>query len=268
MPIMAEANQNPIQGGLAPIANSFQQLQMELRAGRLGKDVTKFNGDGHRRFRQWLGDVERVGVALNANDNAMLALCFETLKGPAAEHLTRIARAQPNIPWQQLRQQLIALYSDISDAHIALQSLRKIKQRSGESVQVFADRIRSLAEEAYPNVNLNQPLIQNSLIEALIDGVLDDGIAKKLMRGRQNIADFDAATALAVQEQQVNKQYGIRRRGEEPMDVNTIKNSKPTPVENKLDTLCSKLESLLTQEEEPAVPSFLQRNKLIFWWPR
>ena len=166
----------------------------------MGKEVTKFNGNGHRRFRQWLSDIERVGVALNANDNAMLALCFETLKGPAAENLTRIARATPNIPWQQLRTQLTAQYSDVSDAHIALQTLRKIRQRSGESMQAFADRVRTLAEEAYPNVNLNQPLIQNSLIEALIDGCLDDGIAKKLMRGRQNLADFDAAVQYAVQE--------------------------------------------------------------------
>ena len=112
---MAEAQQPPpLPGGLASLANSFQQLQMELRAERLGKEVTKFNEDAHRRFRQWLSDIERISVALNANDNAMLALCFETLKEPAAENLPRIARATPNIPWQQLRTQLTAQYSDVA----------------------------------------------------------------------------------------------------------------------------------------------------------
>ena len=251
---MAEG-QPPPPGDLAPLANSFQQLQMELRAGRLGKEVSKFNGDGHHRFRRWVSDVERVGVALNANDNAMLALCFETLKGPAAENLTRIVRATPNITWQQLRARLTAQYSDVSDAHIALQTLRKIKQKAGESMEAFADRVRTLSEEAYPGVDLQQPLIQNSLVEALIDGVLDDGISKKLMRARQGLADFDTAVQFAVREQQVNKQYGLRRRGEEPMDVSGVKRKtqldkgSALAVEERLDNLCQRLDAALTTTE-------------------
>ena len=165
---MAQANQNakapaqgPIPGNLVPLTTSFKQLQMELRACRLGRKITKFNGDGYKKFRQWLNDI--------------------------------------------------ALYR-----HIALQTLRKIKQRSGESIQSFAERTGQLADEAYPNMNKGQPPIQNSLVEA------NDGIAMLLMRTRQNFQNFDQAVDAAVQEQQGNKQFGVRRSGEEPMDVFVI----------------------------------------------
>ena len=117
---------------------------------------------------------------------------------------------------------MVRQYSDVSDAHIALQTLRKIKQKPEESKQGFAERIRQLAAEAYPNVNLKQALIQNSLIDALIDGVHNDGIAKKLMRNRPQYQTFDQAVTAAVQGQQINK-FGVRRSGEEPMDISTVR---------------------------------------------
>ena len=137
---MADDDQAQPQGpqlGLGPLQNAFHQLQMELRAGRLGKRVPDYNGDGSKRFREWLSDIERVGVALNADDNTMKALCFESLKGPAAEHFSRIDRNFPGAPWPQIRQALTSQYSDISDVHMALQRLRKIKQRKGNRFNAF-----------------------------------------------------------------------------------------------------------------------------------
>ncbi len=75
------------------------------------------------------------------------------------------------------------------------------------------------------------------------------------MRGRNGLADFDAAIQFAVREQQVNKQYGIRRRGEEPMDVSAATKGKGRPVEEKLDSLCNKLGALLTSEKAVDPPS-------------
>lgn len=252
---MAQANQPPpappVPGNLGQITNSFQQLQMELRAGRISREITKFNGDGYKKFRQWLNDIERYRTALNAGDDATLAMCFESLRGSAADFLTRTVQQNPNVTWQQFRALMVGQYSDVSDAHIALQTLRKIKQKPGESIQGFAERIRQLADEAYPNVNLQQALIQNSLVEALIDGVHNDGIAKKLMRNRPQYQNFDQAVTAAVQEQQVNKQFGVRRSGEEPMDISAVR-SKPTKsLEDKIDSLVDTMSLLLGPRSEP-----------------
>ena len=47
----------------------------------------------------------------------------------------------------------------------------------GEIIQPFAERIRSLDTEAYPNQNHNHRLIQDSLAGVLIDDVFNDHIS-------------------------------------------------------------------------------------------
>ena len=71
---------------------------------------------------------------------------FESLPGSAAYFLTRTVQQYPNITWNNFRQLMVGRYSDISDAHIALQTLRKVNQRYSEPIQSFAKRIRQLAE--------------------------------------------------------------------------------------------------------------------------
>ena len=236
--------------GLGALQNAFHNIQMELRAGRMGKRIPDFNGDGSRRFREWLADVERIGAALNADDGTIKALCFESLKGPAAEHFSRINRNYPGAPWQQVRQALIGQYSDIGDNHLALQKLRRIRQKRGETIQSFVERIRSLGQEAYPNQNHNNPLIQDSLIGALIDGVCDDHIARKLIRERPD--DFEDAVTISIREQQAAKHFSMRRQtDEEPMNVSQVSRPK---LDEKVDQLCDQLDRLLPQTQQPIQP--------------
>ena len=72
----------------------------------------------------------------------------------------------------------------MEDSHTAIQRLRQIKQKRGESIQSFAERIRTHDKEAYPNPRGDNPLVQDSLIEALIDGVVNDHITRKLKSER------------------------------------------------------------------------------------
>lgn len=250
----AQGAQGP-QLGLGALQNAFHNIQMELRAGRMGKRIPDFNGDGSRRFKEWLADIERIAGALNADDATIKALCFESLKGSAAEHFARVNRNHPNAQWRDIRRALVAQYSDAGDSHIAIQRLRQIKQKRGESIQSFAERIRTLGQEAYPNQQGNNPLVQDSLIEALIDGVVDDHIARKLIRERPD--DFEDAVVRAIREQQASKHFSMRRnvyaRNEEPMDVNSVVQPR---LADKVDQLCDQLEKLMPapKPEEPSNP--------------
>ena len=63
--------------------------------------------------------------------------------------------------------------------HVAQQKLRRLTQQKGESVQTVLKRILSLADDAYPGHNIDNPLIQCVLSDAFIDELLDDHIASK-----------------------------------------------------------------------------------------
>ena len=61
-------------------------------------------------------------------------------------------------------------------------------------------RIFALAEEAYVGEPMANPLIQQSLEDALIEGVKNSGISKRLIRVRH--ATLEAALNIAVRKQQ------------------------------------------------------------------
>ena len=142
------------------------------------KQIRDFSGEGAKRFRDWLKDMERVGNAIDTDGERYKSLALQTLWGPAADFVARRLEETPNMNWQQLKQQLLRQYSDEGEAHLALLKLRRLKQAKGESVQNFGDRIMSLAGEAYLRQNPNNPLIQSALVEVLMEGVSNNAIAR------------------------------------------------------------------------------------------
>ena len=54
-----------------------------------------------------------------------------------------------NHNWGQMKTQLPVRFSDVTDGQMALSLLRQCKQKSGESIHNYAERILSLPETAY-----------------------------------------------------------------------------------------------------------------------
>ena len=77
-----------------------------------------------------------------------------------------------------------------------------------------------LGKDAYVGGDMNNLLIQATLIEAFVDGVKDNGVARKLIR--ENPSKSDQAVALASAEQQADKAFNIRRR-DEPMEIDEVR---------------------------------------------
>ena len=111
---------------------------------------------------------------MEADGERMKSFALQTLKGAAAEFCSRTLKLNQNIEWRRLRQLLIEQYSDTSDAYVAKSRLRELSQQPSESIQNFAERIFALADEAYHDQNIDDPLIQGILVDILIEGVLND----------------------------------------------------------------------------------------------
>ena len=68
---------------------SFKQLQLEMRANCMSKQIREFTGEGAKRFKYWLADVERVSQALKADDQRTKNPAFQSLRRSAREFLSR-----------------------------------------------------------------------------------------------------------------------------------------------------------------------------------
>ena len=145
----------------------------------------------------------------------MKSLALQTLSSLASAFLVRYLRDHPQSDWSNAKAALKGRFSDLADTQFAAQQLRRLKQKSSENVQAFAERIYSLAEEAYPGQDLSNAVLQKQLTELFIDGVSEDTIVRKLIRERP--ATLEAAIRTAAYEQQTSKTFNLRRhRYDEP----------------------------------------------------
>ena len=220
----AQAPQNDLP--LQVLTEQFTRLEAELRAAGAHNRVGTFSGEGNgAQFTQWMKEMERVRIALKADDERMKFIALQTLSGQAADFATGLIKTDAQLTWDRLYAQLRERYSDLADVLFARQRLKRLKQKKVESVQNFFQRIISLADESYPGQNLANNVIQEQLIEIFVDGLLDNNMAKRLIRARpQNTA---AALHMATQEQQATRAYELRR-GETPMEVDNVRSQGGT----------------------------------------
>ena len=80
-------------------------------------------------------------------------------------------KSNANVKWETLKEELSIRFLDV----INKQLLRHIKQKKNEKVQVYAERLLSLAEHAGSVSDMH-------LVEYFIDGLYSDRVMLKVMR--------------------------------------------------------------------------------------
>jgi predicted DsbA family dithiol-disulfide isomerase len=104
-------------------------------------------------------------------------LAFKTSTGAVSDYLKVNRRAE----WDALKAELAKRFADISDAQHAFTLLRQVKQERNERVQVYAERLLSLAEQAYEGAQDAQ-VTESHLIGFFTDGLYSDRLKIKVMR--------------------------------------------------------------------------------------
>ena len=100
---------------------------------------------------------------------------------------------------------------------MALSMLRRVKQKQGETIHNYSDRILTLAEDAYGNQGGNAA--EKNLIDIFVDGLLRDHLKMIILRDQP--VTLQAAIAVAVNEQNFRNRVKIASGGSqyEPMEV-------------------------------------------------
>ena len=108
--------------------------------------------------------------------------------------------------WGQVRAELTARFAEVTDSRYALMLLRKVRQRPGENVQVYAERLMALDQEAFAGQAGDAE--DRQLVGFFIDGLTFDYMKMKVMR--ENPATLQAAIAVATHEQNLRKCFDLR----------------------------------------------------------
>lgn len=172
--------------------------------------IEKYAGEP-KKFQHWIKSIEKYVLLIHGDAESKKGFALQTSEGPVSEFLFRYLQAHADATWDQVYEQLKSRFSDIIDSQHALQVLRTTRQRHGESIQCFSERLLLGAEQSWPGKELTDALIERQMIDCLIDGMLDSGVARKVMR--ENPASFQLAVQIAVQEQNLGRKFELRNRG-------------------------------------------------------
>ena len=114
--------------------------------------------------------------------------------------------AFPQNTWNDLRGELAKRFSDVNDSQYALSLLRSVRQKVGENIQIYAERILSLAEEAFAGQGGNA--VERQLIDTFVDGLVNnDQLKMKILR--DNPDTLQGAISIATKEQNLRARVNL-----------------------------------------------------------
>ena len=240
---------------LAALSQSLGKIQLDNRIKLLKSNVRVFNGEGERRFQDWLSDMTRVVTVNAATDEEMRMLTMATLADVAADFVSRGIGVNPNLTWEEIKTKMIARYSDDADATVARQKLKKMEQKESETVQNFGERLFKQAKLAYPNVQIGgDPIVQSILIEILANGAKDYAIGRALTRKKPQT--LDRALEIAAAEQALQRSCKMLKQFKdpqhEPMDVSAVQTERKENPETlaKLEVLIDAVSALANHAQQ------------------
>ena len=163
-------------------------------------------------FKKWVREVEKYAQIVNLTDREIPNIAHATCSGSVSDFVKRYfeeMRAEGKIPnWKDLKKLLQKRFAEISDSQQAMAVLRKMKQNANESVQIFAERMLRVAEDAFPEDDTFSPISELQLIDIFCDGLAHDYLRMKVLR--EFPQTLEQAVQITMKEQNLRKRFYLR----------------------------------------------------------
>lgn len=204
------------------LANQMANMSSAVGAQGIAQVVKNFDGDT-KEYKGWVKSVEKYALLTGVGQDRIKMVAYQASKGAVSDFIFRYMNDHPLCTWDDLKQELNGRFGEITDSQHAFMLLRKVKQKPDENVQLYAERLMSLAEEAFRGQQLNLQPIATQLIGFFIDGLAFDYLKMKVMR--DNPVTLTEAVTVAMDEQNLRRRFDLRKgrtydyREVQPMEV-------------------------------------------------
>ena len=241
-PQQLEEVSREISSGIKDLHVGLQSLSDHFKTVSLKERVPTFDGSGGSvKFHAWLKAMIRTRTMNSLTDGAMKELATLTTKGTCSDYLLRVLGTSKFLTWDLLVKQMKERYSNSCDSLLARQALANLRQGNNESIQSFAERIMTGADEAYTRDQMKGTIVLDNILRVFIKGIKDVHIARTLIRKKPR--HLEEALRLALEMQRNNITFEITRgtnidtqetRDIQPMDISQI-TSQPREEEQEME---------------------------------
>lgn len=177
---MGDAPIDPIERAFKNLRDEVHNVSITLGVQGVAQNIRSYDGLDKQKYREWIREIEKHRVMMNMNEGSCIMLAYQTSKGAVSGFIERFRAGNPNADWRDLKTELARRFSDIADCHTALTMLRQIKQRHGESLNLYAERILGISGEAFEDEQA--PGVQAQLIDIFVTGLSNDQLKMTILR--------------------------------------------------------------------------------------
>ena len=110
--------------------------------------VGVFEGDP-TKFRDWIKSIEKY---IGGDDDQTKRLAYQISRGAVSDYIQRYMTEHSNSSWEDLKSELNIRFAEVNYSHHAFTKLHKARQTKNETVQVYAERLYALANDAFAKV--------------------------------------------------------------------------------------------------------------------
>ena len=171
---------DPLEQAFKSLQNEVHNVNVILGVQGAAQNIKPFNGENKAQFREWIRDIEKYKTMMTMAENNCILLAYQASKGAVTGFIERYKRGNPNVTWGELKVELASRFSDVTDRSFALSLLRQIKQKQGESLNLYAERLMSISYEAFENEQA--PGVQAQLIDIFVSGLNNDQLKLTILR--------------------------------------------------------------------------------------
>ena len=216
------AEQPPFVRLFETVETQMSQLTTTVGAQGIAKIVESFDRSKPKNFKNWIKSIEKSATLTKTSTENVRLVAYQSSHSPVSDFPKRYLSANRNHSWDQIKQELKIRFGEVIDSQHALLMLRRVKQNKGEFIQVYAETLLALAEDAFEGQD--DASVQRQLIGYFIDGLLFDFMKMKVMRGNPN--SFNDAVKSATGEQNLRKRFTLQT-GIEPKDTIAPREEEP-----------------------------------------
>ena len=160
---------------------------------------TEINSGEPKGFEEWIKSIEKYALLTDADGAQTKHIAYQAFKVLFQTFIYCYITAISNNTWNQLKNELSARFSEMQDSQHAFTLLRQTKQKLSETVQVYAERLFALAQEAFVGQQGGLGAVESQIIGFFVDTLYHDFLKMKGMHGNPNT--FQGAATLVMNEQ-------------------------------------------------------------------
>ena len=156
--------------GWQNFSSQLSKLSTVISAQDVSQIVGVFEGDP-TKFRDWIKSTEKY-ILVSWDDDQTKRLAYHTSRGAVSNYIKRYMTEHHNSSWEDLKSELNIRFGEVNDFHHAFTMLHKARQTKSETVQVYAERLYALANDAF--AKLDKGIVESQLVSFFIDGLFHD----------------------------------------------------------------------------------------------